>query len=627
MVYKEIELLAPARNADIGIEAIKCGADAVYIGASAYGARHTATNDIDEIKRLVDYAHLFGAKVYVTLNTILYDNELDEVNKLVSELASVGVDALITQDLALKEMNLPIPLHASTQMDNRDADKVDQLSKWGYEQVVLARELNLEQIEEIHTKCPKVKLEAFVHGALCVSYSGQCYASQWCLGRSANRGECAQFCRLAFDLVDDEGHVLVKSKHLLSLKDMNRSEHIERMLDAGVSSFKIEGRLKDVAYVKNVTAYYRRVIDDVLERRQSEFRRSSYGESTIGFVPNLIKSFNRGFTDYFLAKGRRELASMLTPKSIGEFVGKVKEIKGKTFTVSGLYNFANGDGLCFVNSNGTLEGFRINRAEGNRLFPYPMPKSLFRGAALYRNKDVSFEKQVTETTTKRTILVSVYLRKKEDGFQLEMSTEFGKSVSIDFNSAFDLAKTEQKERITNEIKKMGDTIYVVKKVVIEYDENYFIPMSVLAQERRELTQKMTKEIIAENTPKPTLNRKTSEQPVLLQGVSLDYRANVSNYLAENFYIKQGVENISPAMEIANAQVIKENDEIEIMTCKHCIRFSLGQCLKNKKNDSPAIERVSRLPMSIFLSLPNGERFPLKFDCRRCEMSVYAKKKK
>ena len=389
MRTNEIELLAPAKNLECGVEAIRHGADAVYIGAPKFGARAAAGNSLDDLRQLALYAHQFGARVYVTLNTIIYDDELSEVESLVWQLYRIGIDALIVQDMALLTMNLPpIELHASTQTDNRTPEKVQFLHDVGFSQVVLARELSLAEIERIHRSCP-VPLEAFVHGALCVSYSGQCYASQACFGRSANRGECAQFCRLPFTMVDADGRVIERDRHLLSLKDMNRSAHLEAMMDAGVRSFKIEGRLKDVTYVKNVVAYYRQAIDKILDCRP-EYKRASQGVSTYTFTPQPDKSFNRGFTDYYITGNRTDVTSFATPKSVGEPLGHVKEVGRGYITVSTVKALHNGDGLCYIDERGLLQGFRVNRVEGTRLYLKDMPRSLRVRTPLFRNYDQEY---------------------------------------------------------------------------------------------------------------------------------------------------------------------------------------------------------------------------------------------
>ena len=403
---RPIELLAPAKNLECGIEAINHGADAVYIGAPRFGARAAAGNSIDDIKALVDYAHIYNVRIYVTVNTILHDEELPETEKMIWELYRAGVDALIIQDMGITRLNLPpIALHASTQMDNRTPEKVKFLSDIGFRQVVLARELSLEEIKKIHDTCPETLLEVFVHGALCVSYSGQCYVSQACYGRSANRGECAQFCRLAFDLVDSNGKTIEQNKHLLSLKDMNQSDNLEALLDAGATSLKIEGRLKDVSYVKNVTAYYRQKLDSIFKYRK-EYVRASAGTVKTTFTPQLDKSFSRGFTDYFLRGRNPGIFSFSTPKSLGEEVGTVKEIRGNYFTVAGVKSFSNGDGLCYIDDNGRLQGFRVNRVENNKLFPQEMPR-LKPKTRLYRNFDQEFEKLMQKKSAERKIAVDI----------------------------------------------------------------------------------------------------------------------------------------------------------------------------------------------------------------------------
>ena len=386
MKQRPIELLAPAKNLECGIEAINHGADAVYIGAPRFGARAAAGNSLADIEALVQYAHLYNVRIYVTVNTILRDDELKETEAMIWDLYRVGVDALIVQDMGLTQLNLPpIPLHASTQMDNRTVEKVRFLADAGFRQVVLARELSVNEISSIHAACPDTLLEVFIHGALCVSYSGQCYVSEACFGRSANRGECAQFCRLQFDMTDADGKVIEKGKHLLSLKDINQSDNLEELLDAGASSLKIEGRLKDVSYVKNVTAYYRQKLDALFKRRK-EYVRASSGSVKLAFRPQLDKSFSRGFTDYF-AHGRNPgIFSFNTPKSLGEEVGTVKEIRGNYLTVAGVKAFSNGDGLCYLDAQGRLQGFRVHRVENNKLFPQEMPR-IKPKTVRYRNFD------------------------------------------------------------------------------------------------------------------------------------------------------------------------------------------------------------------------------------------------
>ena len=404
---RKIELLAPAKNLECGIAVIDHSADAVYIGAPRFGARAAAGNSLEDIEALVKHAHLYRARIYVALNTILKDEELPETEKLIWDLWRIGVDALIVQDMGILSLNLPpIPLHASTQMDNRQVEKVKFLAEAGFKQIVLARELSLEQIRKIHEAVPQTPLEIFVHGALCVSYSGQCYVSEHCFGRSANRGACAQFCRLAFDMVDADGKTIMQNKHLLSLKDLNQSEELEKLLDAGASSFKIEGRLKDVAYVKNVTAYYRKRLDEIFKRRR-EYIRASSGEVKLAFKPQLDKSFTRGFTNYFLFERNKDIFSFDTPKSLGEEMGYVKEIRGNYIIVAGVKPFNNGDGVCYLDERGKLKGLRINRVENNKLFPAGDMQRIKQRTVLYRNFDQEFEKLMQRKSAERKLGVAL----------------------------------------------------------------------------------------------------------------------------------------------------------------------------------------------------------------------------
>lgn len=450
MKQRPIELLAPAKNLECGIEAINHGADAVYIGAPRFGARAAAGNSLADIEALVQYAHLYNVRIYVTVNTILRDDELKETEAMIWDLYRVGVDALIVQDMGLTQLNLPpIPLHASTQMDNRTVEKVRFLADAGFRQVVLARELSVNEISRIHAACPDTLLEVFIHGALCVSYSGQCYVSEACFGRSANRGECAQFCRLQFDMTDADGKVIEKGKHLLSLKDMNQSDNLEELLDSGASSLKIEGRLKDVSYVKNVTAYYRQKLDALFKRRK-EYVRASSGSVKLAFRPQLDKSFSRGFTDYF-AHGRNPgIFSFNTPKSLGEEVGTVKEIRGNYLTVAGVKAFSNGDGLCYIDAQGRLQGFRVNRVENNKLFPQEMPR-IKPKTVLYRNFDQEFDRIMQKKSAERKLAVDVSLVENNFGFTLTMCDEDGNSVSMALSKTKELARTPQHDNLINQL--------------------------------------------------------------------------------------------------------------------------------------------------------------------------------
>lgn len=603
---RPIELLAPAKNLECGIEAINHGADAVYIGAPRFGARAAAGNSIEDIKALVEHAHLYNARIYVTVNTILHDEELPETEKMIWELYRAGVDALIIQDMGITRLNLPpIALHASTQMDNRTPEKVKFLSDIGFRQVVLARELSLDEIKKIHDACPETLLEVFIHGALCVSYSGQCYVSQACYGRSANRGECAQFCRLAFDLVDSNGKTIEQNKHLLSLKDMNQSDNLEALLDAGATSLKIEGRLKDVSYVKNVTAYYRQKLDSIFKYRK-EYVRASSGTVKTTFTPQLDKSFSRGFTDYFLRGRNPGIFSFSTPKSLGEEVGTVKEIRGNYFTVAGVKSFNNGDGLCYIDDNGRLQGFRVNRVENNKLFPQDMPK-LKPKTRLYRNFDQEFEKLMQKKSAERKIAVDICLTENNFGFTLSFTDEDDNSVSLTLQRAKELARTPQADNLRNQLSKLGNTPFEAKDIKIDLSDNWFIPSSELSELRRNAVEKLL-EVRRINYRREVFRMKETKSKFPVS--TLTYLGNVMNSSAAEFYKNHGVLRVMPAFEKEQPQ------DAVLMFCKHCIRYSMGWCPVHHKVRSPFREPY-------FLVSSDGRRFRLEFDCKKCQMKVLA----
>lgn len=619
-----LELLAPAKNIECGIAAIDHGADAVYIGAERFGARAEAGNSVRDIAELCKYAHVFKAKVYVTVNTIIYDNELQDTEKLIWELYRAGVDAILVQDMGILKMQLPpITLHASTQTDNRTAEKVAWLAAHGFKRVVLARELSLDEIAEIHSKVPNVELEAFVHGALCVSYSGQCYASQYCFNRSANRGECAQFCRLKFNLEDTDGHTIIRDKHLLSLKDVCRIGHIKQMAEAGVTSFKIEGRLKDIAYVKNVTAAYSQKLDEIVRHAPETYQRASLGKCRYTFTPNLNKTFNRGFTDYFLTGRHDDITSFDTPKAMGEYVGKVKEIKGETFTVAGTAAFANGDGLCFINEKHELEGFRVNKAEGNRIHPLKMPATLKRGTSLYRNNDKAFEDLLSKKSATRKIGIWMTLSATDDGFELtasatEVTGTQGKTATerptVSIKTDKDEALKPQRDNIIKQLSKLGNTPFECQGVKFQPETfNYFIPSSVLADMRREVVSLLEKTITDERTGDDERQDKaatTTVTPLSGEQVKTSYLLNVSNKLARSFYEDDGLTGVEDALEL------KRPANALLMQCRHCLRYSLGRCPKRGGN-------ISEWHEPLYLRLPDGRRFKLRFDCNNCKMDIYA----
>ncbi|MBR2291429.1 MAG: U32 family peptidase [Prevotella sp.] len=590
----QLELLAPAKNLECGIAAIDHGADAVYIGASRFGARAAVGNSVEDIRRLCDYARPFGVKVYVTVNTIIYDNELEATRQLLSELAEAGVYAILVQDMAVAQLTT-LTLHASTQTDNRTAEKVRWLRDLGFTRAVLARELSIDEIAEIHREVPDIELEVFVHGALCVSYSGICYASQHCFGRSANRGECAQFCRMKFSLVDAEGREVERDRYLLSLKDMNQSDHLEELIQAGATSFKIEGRLKDVSYVKNVTAAYSQRLNEIIRRYPDKYCRSSRGVCQYTFTPDLRRTFNRGYTNYFLHGRQPDIASFDTPKAVGEFVGTVKELRGDSFNVAGVASFANGDGLCFVNAERQLEGFRANRVVGNRIYPYRMPRSLKPGVRLYRNNDQEMERLLAKPSAERKVPVRLSLRAVEGGFELSS----GSSVVV-MAAEHQLAQKSPRENIVRQLSKLGDTIFTCEAVDLPDDFNYFIPNSVLSEMRRQLVERL----MVETSPRSVLPlRKKIHQSRPKE--SLSYLDNISNHLSRDFY---GAKDLT-------AYELKGGDG-PIMQCRHCIRYALGYCVKHGGK-----RPLWREPLSLVLG--DGRRFRLEFDCANCQMNVYA----
>ena len=603
---RKIELLAPAKNLECGIAAIDHGADAVYIGAPKFGARAAAVNSLEDIAALVEYAHLYNARIYVTVNTILKDEELQETEKMIWALFRAGVDALIVQDMGITGLNLPpIPLHASTQMDNRTVEKVRFLADAGFRQVVLARELSLREISKIHEACPDVPLEIFVHGALCVSYSGQCYVSQACFGRSANRGECAQFCRLPFSLVDAEGRVIVKDKHLLSLKDLNQSDELEALLDAGASSFKIEGRLKDVSYVKNVTAAYRRKLDAIFARRK-EYVRASSGSCRYAFNPQLDKSFSRGFTHYYLHGRTKDVFSFDTPKSLGEEMGTMKEARGNYLTVAGLKSFNNGDGVCYIDEQGRLQGFRINRVEGNKLYPQEMPRIKPR-TVLYRNFDQEFEKILARKSSERRIAVSVRLTDTPFGFALTLTDEDDNSVTLSLAREKEPARTPQEENLKTQLAKFGNTPFEAVRIDIDFAGNWFLPASVLADFRREAVEKLISARRINYRRELFVLKPTAHA---FPQSTLTYLGNVMNAQAVSFYAGHGVASIAPAFERAPAE------KAVLMFCKHCLRYSMGWCPVHQRERSPYREPY-------YLVSTDGKRFRLEFDCKNCQMKVNA----
>ena len=545
-----LELLAPAKDLTCGIAAVDHGADAVYIGAQRFGARAAAGNSVEDIQHLCEYAHLFGVKVYVTVNTILYDDELEPTRLLIHQLYEAGVDAILVQDMAILQMDLPpIALHASTQTDNRTASKVKWLQHQGFQRVVLARELSVDEISEIHREVPDMPLEVFVHGALCVSYSGLCYASQYCFGRSANRGA---------------------------------------------------GRLKDANYVKNVVSAYSQRLDAIIAQYPCQYQRASRGRCTYTFTPHLEKTFNRGFTTYFLQGRQPDIFSPDTPKAMGEYVGHVKEMRRDSFTVAGTASFSNGDGLCFINNVRALEGFRVNRAEGNRLFPQQMPSGLHSGMALYRNNDQEMERQLSRKSSERKIPLQLHLQTTSDGFSLS-----AEGVEVTIVCEHQQAEKPQRDNILRQLSKLGATPYECSGVEMAPDFNYFIPSSMLSELRRQLTDALMQSARCRFEGSEMPSRQSRDAVSLPESYRFPYLYNISNRLAAAFY---GTRDVS-AYELKGGKG-------PIMQCRHCLRYALGACVKHGG-------RKPQFTEPLFLRLGDGRRFRLEFDCSHCQMNVYA----
>lgn len=603
-----IELLAPARTAEVAIEAIKHGADAVYIGGPTHGARASATNSLDELRRVAQFAHLFDARVYVALNTLIYPHELDSVRDLICRFYEIGIDALIVQDMAVLRMDIPpIALHASTQCDIRTPLKAKFLEDAGFSQLVLPREFTLPEIAAVRS-ATSVPLEAFVHGALCVSYSGDCQASFATTGRSGNRGECAQICRWPFDLIDGNGRTVIKDKHLLSLRDMNRSASLEDMINAGITSFKIEGRLKDITYVKETVAYYDSLINKIiLDNPHKGLTRQSRGKSMVSFRPNATNAFNRGFSQYFLSQHKKEKASLATfdtPKFPGTRIGVVDRAStGKRIRITSGDQINNGDGLTYFDKQGQLQGFRVNRVEGNDLHTLNLV-SIPKGTILYRNFDSKRQKAMLAETANRKVPVTLTLRATARGVALDASSG-SLRVSIAEDSNHELSTTPQSDRHKVELSKTGTTPYEIISFKDEIPD-VFIPASTLSRLRRRLTSAL--DSTSRITHNSTYRRQAVEPPVPYPEASVTRHMNVANPLAAEFYHDHGVTAIEPALEVANAP-IRYSDK-RLMTTRYCLRAELGYCLRTaqgKKLKAP-------------LSLRSGNNvFALEFDCDNCQM--------
>lgn len=605
-----LELLAPAKNYEYGRSAIDHGADAVYIGAPAFGARSAATNSIHDIEQLTRYAHLFRSKVFATVNTVLFDNEIEDAVKMCHQLYEAGCDALIIQDMGLLECELPpIELHASTQCHNINIEKIQFLQQTGFKRIILARETSLEQMRAIR-QATQVDLEAFVQGALCVSYSGQCYLSQILNNRSGNRGTCSQPCRSTYNLINANGDILQRQQHLLSLKDFSAAQHIESMIDAGISSFKIEGRLKDIGYVKNIVAYYRQLIDSILNKR-SDCQPASSGHCIFHFIPDLEKTFNRGFCDYFL-QGRQRMASHSTQKSIGKAIGKVMYCQRNSITVDAPdgITFTPGDGICYINVNGILDGFFINAVHGKTLVmnkPVDIPPGTF----LHRNHDQQFEKQLENSHDNRKIDISFILSDTSEGYLLQAIDSDGCMAQQHIVCQKTLAENANSshKQIDNQLSKTGTTIFHVIDIRQQLHADYFIPAATLNALRRNTIHELEQIRIERFRNQPSF---FSSNGIPYPKQHVDYRANITNRKAAEFYQRH--------CAIVDEWGLDKSHKYEnkaLMTTKYCLRYELGACLLHKCNNTVAPEYLGEL----FLE-NNGKRFRLQFDCKQCQMQLF-----
>lgn len=615
---RHLELLAPAKNADFGIEAINHGADAVYIGGPAFGARAKAPNTVADIARLVKHAHRYHAEVFVALNTIFHDNELEGVRELVHQLYDIGTDALIVQDMGLLEMDLPpIQLHASTQTDIRTVEKAVFLDQVGFSQLVLARELDLNTVKKI-ADATTANLEYFIHGALCVAFSGQCYISHAHTGRSANRGECSQECRLPFTLEDQKGRIIGKDKHFLSMKDNDQSANLRALIQAGVSSFKIEGRYKDLPYVKNATAHYRLLLDEILND-MPEFAKSSSGQTNYTFTPQPEKTFNRSATDYFANGRQADIGAFDTPKFAGEPLGKVTKVGKDYFEVDTSIELHNGDGVCFFDVHKELVGLRINTAEGKRLYPNEMPADIRRGMSVFRNRDHAFMRLLEKESAQRKIDVVMHFYETPDGFALTITDEANFSATANVTAEKQTAQNVDKAEtgLRENLSKLGGTDFVARHISITTSQPWFMPASMTNQLRRETIEQLI-QIRTLGYQRPP-RRAAAEPAATYPEDTLSYLANVYNQKARSFYQKHGVKLIAAAYE-AN----QELEEVPLMITKHCLRFSHGLCPKEAKGVIGVQGTVTAEPMTL---ISGNDRFTLKFDCKPCEMHVMGKIRK
>ncbi len=608
---KKIEILAPAKNLYQGMAAINAGADAVYIGAPQFGARSNATNSVEDIAELVKYAHLFKAKVFVVINTILYDNELETCKNLICELYEVGVDALIVQDMAIMEMDLPpIVIHASTQANNRNPKHVKFLADAGMKRVVLARELNLDQIKEI-SNATDVELEFFVSGALCVSFSGNCYMSIAGGERSANRGSCAQNCRLPYNLIDGTGKTLISNSHLLSIKDLDLSDQLPNLIEAGITSFKIEGRLKDVVYVKNNVSFLRKKLDAFLENND-KYEKASSGKTAYNFEAEMDRSFNRGYTHYFVNHRKEKIGSWETPKSQGQVIGKLIELKHNGYVIENAHLLNNGDGLYFINDNGEADGAQINTITNNIVIPNTL-KPIKVGTMIFRNADAAFNKLVErEDSAIRKISVNLKFTETPTGFQLSAIDEDNHEASASFKAEKELSKKGESSipNIKKNLAKTGNTPFIVDEIEVDFSANLFLPISKINEIRRIVLEQLV-DIRVREYKREEYQKTNTDHPYPVS--QLDFTYNVSNAMARAFYKRHGVTEIEKAFELQ-----WDPGKSRVMTTKYCVKYELGKCPKFQRETMG--EKLTEP-----LVLKHGENeYKLKFNCKPCEMEIWEK---
>jgi len=604
---KQIELLAPAKDFECGVSAIKYGADAVYIGAGKFGARASAGNNLEDIEKLVHFAHFYKAKVYVTVNTILNDGEIEQARKLIKKLYEIGADAIIIQDMGFLELDLPnIPIFASTQCHNNTPEKVKFLEKTGFSRVILARELSLDQIKEIRSHT-SIDLESFIHGALCVCYSGQCYMSYANGGRSGNRGECAQPCRKQYSFIDSNSKIISAKKHLLSLKDLSLSNYIKELIDAGISSFKIEGRLKDINYIKNIVSFYRTQIDEVLT--DTRYKKSSTGRIFMDFTPDSFKTFNRGYSEYFLNGRRKDITSIDTPKFKGENVGKITKLFKDSFILDKKpeVKMNNGDGISFFDQNGNLYGTVINNADDNRIYPNDM-KFLQVNTHIYRNFDHEFNKKLKNSQTERKISVNFWLSETPSGLVLHAIDEDGIEANESIDIAKEIANNSQMalDNIKKQLQKLGDTAFICSDIEINLKNIYFIKIKDLNELRRATVEKLQQN--RQNSyerPSRTIISDNSLYPVS----ELTFEGNVLNTYAEKFYVRHGVKTVESAAESG----LDMNGK-KIMTTKHCLKYHFDLC--------PKLKSKTDFKEPFYLTDDQNKKYLLKFNCKKCEMEIY-----